>query len=55
MLRTLIKRVGIQGVRRAVLPVVPWMVIGELIEISYSVYKVVRDAREKKEKRREPR
>lgn len=44
MLRKLLKKVS--------LPVVPWGRIGDVIEISYSVYKAVRDVREKKEKRR---
>lgn len=44
MLRTLLKRVSLQ--------VVPWGRIGDVIEISYSVYKAVRDVREKKGKRR---
>jgi len=52
VLTTLIKRIGLQGARKALLPVVPWLVIGEVIEISYSVYKVVRDAHDKKQKRR---
>lgn len=55
MLRTLIKRVELQGARKALLPPVPWMVIGEVIEVSYAVYKAVRDVHEKKEKRRGPR
>lgn len=51
MLGTLIKRIGLKGARKALLPVVPWLVIGEVIEISYSVYKVVRDAHDKKKRR----
>jgi hypothetical protein len=51
VLKTLIKRVGIKGATKPLLPVVPWLVVWDAIEVSYSVYKIVREAHENRQKR----
>jgi len=51
VLRTLVKRIGLKGVSKPLLPVVPWLVVWDAIEVSYSVYKVVREAHENRQKR----
>lgn len=51
MLKTLIKRVGVKGISKPLLPVVPWLKVWDAIELTYSVCKVVREVHENRQKR----
>lgn len=51
MLKTLVKKIGLKGVSKPLLPVVPWLKVWDAIEVTYSVYKVVRDTHESRQRR----